>query len=507
MVSGKATEQATKNNLTKFSAISYKSLGGTGLFVSQAGFGCYRIDNASEKHKVALQKALIEGVNIIDTSANYGDGSSETLIGCVLHDLTFEEKLSRESVVIITKGGYIQGINYVDCKRMEQNNTPYPDVVEFAEGLNHCIHPDFLETQINLSMQRMNIDVIDVYLLHNPEYYLSKASTQGLSIKEAREEYYRRIKLAFIFLEEQVSKGKIQFYGVSSNTFGYDSDLYEFTSLEKLIEIAKEVSENNHFKVIELPLNLYEPGAVIEKNNNNDTKSVIDLALEYNIGVVINRPLNTIDGKQLIRLTEVTFGEVLTTEEIDKYITELSNFEARLKSELLSQVDLDNRFISDILNVFSFSEELLNSWKTFNTLDYWKNVMMQYFLPRLLFCKQAITEYKQLSKELWEYIDEGIQLGNNILIAITDYYKAQHSEVVDIIKQKLEKNNSLYSKNRPLSQNALRLLRCTKGVSSVLVGMRQEAYVDDVLNELQTTIQLENDLSSWEKLSLEFENS
>lgn len=500
MVSGKATEQATNNYSTKFNNIRFKSLGGTGLIVSQAGFGSYRIDSRSQKHRLALQKALTEGINIIDTSSNYGDGSSETLIGCMLHDLILEGKLLRESVVIMTKGGYIQGVNYVDCKRREQNGKPYPDVVEFAEGLNHCIHPEFLETQINISMQRMNIDVIDVYLLHNPEYYLNKASTQGLSLNIARDEYYLRIKLAFMFLEEQVNKGKIQYYGVSSNTFGYDSDSYEFTSLEKLIEIANEISENNHFKVIELPLNLYEPGVVIEKNNSNNTKSVLELALENNIGVVTNRPLNAIYGKELIRLSDITYGDVLTVEEIDNYIKELINFEERLKIELLSQVDLDNRFISDILNAFSFSDELLKTWITFNTLDYWKNIKTQYFLPRLLFCKRAISEYKQVTKELWEYIDEGIQMANNVITVITDYYKAQHSETVEAIKNKMEENNPIYYKKTPLSQNAIRFLRLTKGVTTVLVGMRQEDYVDDVLNELKTNIEIENDVASWESL-------
>jgi hypothetical protein len=53
-------------------------------------------------------------------------------------------------------------------------------LVEYAEGLEHCIHPDFLDDQIGRSLDRLGLDALDGYLLHNPEYYLGWAHKQGL---------------------------------------------------------------------------------------------------------------------------------------------------------------------------------------------------------------------------------------------------------------------------------------------------------------------------------------
>ena len=61
-----------------------------------------------------------------------------------------DNKLNRESVVIVSKGGYVQGRNWEDAQEREQNGKPYPELVGVSEGLAHCIHPEFLEDQISL---------------------------------------------------------------------------------------------------------------------------------------------------------------------------------------------------------------------------------------------------------------------------------------------------------------------------------------------------------------------
>ena len=106
--------------------------------------------------------------------------------------------------MIVSKGGYIQGDLYIESQQLKKENKPYPDLVEYSQGLEHCIHPSFLETQITNSLKRLHLDCIDIYLLHKPEYYLSACKLNKIPIKEAREEYYRRIKEAFEFLEKEV---------------------------------------------------------------------------------------------------------------------------------------------------------------------------------------------------------------------------------------------------------------------------------------------------------------
>jgi len=69
------------------------------------GYGCYRIDNRIEEHVNSVNRALLNGIRLLDTSANYSDGRSEILIGNVLNDLTSGGKIKREDVVVVTKGG------------------------------------------------------------------------------------------------------------------------------------------------------------------------------------------------------------------------------------------------------------------------------------------------------------------------------------------------------------------------------------------------------------------
>ena len=84
--------------------------------VSRAGFGCYRVDDRSETHRRALAAALDAGVNLIDTSTNYADGHSETLVGEVLADAFARGAVRREDVVVVTKIGYLQGSNLDEAR-------------------------------------------------------------------------------------------------------------------------------------------------------------------------------------------------------------------------------------------------------------------------------------------------------------------------------------------------------------------------------------------------------
>jgi hypothetical protein len=147
------------------------------------GFGCYRIDNTIGEHYDALAKALTEGIDLIDTSSNYADGRSELLVGRVLSDLISADKIKREDITLVTKAGYIQGQNFKLAAKLKEEGKPFTEVVELQDGLWHCISPDFLEDQITRQLERLKTDYIDVYLLHNPEYYLDWAKESNVEIE------------------------------------------------------------------------------------------------------------------------------------------------------------------------------------------------------------------------------------------------------------------------------------------------------------------------------------
>ena len=169
--------------------------------------------------------------------------------------------------------------------------------------MEHCIHPEFLGDQITRSLARLNLQTMDCCLLHNPEYYLTTAKTEGVAVMQARAEYYRRIRQAFLHLEQETAAGRIASYGISSNTFPGVAAEYNFTSLAAVWDIACEISPAHHFRVIEFPMNLLETGAVLRKNQPTG-QSLLEFAGEKNLGVLINRPLNAIVGERLVRLAE-----------------------------------------------------------------------------------------------------------------------------------------------------------------------------------------------------------
>ena len=167
---------------TRPSAQGYTAMGSTGLTTSRLGFGGYRVDISSDEHRQALVKALREGCNLIDTSTNYADGGSERLVGSVLVDLIKRNELTREEVIVVSKIGYVQGQNLKRAESREKAGNPFPDMVKYGEGIWHCLHPEFLEEQLTLSLDRLGLATLDVCLLHNPEYFLSDAKNRKLSV-------------------------------------------------------------------------------------------------------------------------------------------------------------------------------------------------------------------------------------------------------------------------------------------------------------------------------------
>jgi aryl-alcohol dehydrogenase-like predicted oxidoreductase len=129
-------------------ASGHREIGSTGIFVSPVALGCWPIagmtslDVNDDDSRAAIGAAIDCGINFLDTAFCYGaDGESEKLVGEVIAD-------RRDEVVIATKGG-------IHWDR---------DLVRHNDG-----SPDRIIKECELSLQRMNIDVIDLYYLHSPD--------------------------------------------------------------------------------------------------------------------------------------------------------------------------------------------------------------------------------------------------------------------------------------------------------------------------------------------------
>ena len=277
-----------------------------GPYVSLVGFGSYRIGLTPElgfpECGEALALALEEGVNLIDTSANYGFGQSEILIGRVLKRLFEEEKLKRDNVVIVSKVGYIQGPNIELATMKEMKKEGFEDVYQFTDELWYSIHPSFIADQIDRTLKRLQLSALDVYLLHNPEYILKRYELDGLTREQAQSLFYEKILLAFSYLEKLVDQGLIRAYGISSNHFGGPSEAFDAISLEQIIALAKSLRPDHHFKVIQCPLNWLEVSPIFYSYEETQT-SLIGYAKDHGLGVLTNRPFNAMWNDGLVRLT------------------------------------------------------------------------------------------------------------------------------------------------------------------------------------------------------------
>jgi aryl-alcohol dehydrogenase-like predicted oxidoreductase len=278
---------------------AYAPLGRVHPRVSRAGFGCYRVDDRSDVHRRALADALDAGVTLIDTSTNYADGHSETLVGEVLADAATRGAVRREDVVVVTKIGYLQGGNLEEARRRARAGRPWTDVVEYGPDLWHAISPDFLADQLTASLGRLGTRRVDLLLLHNPEYFLTHAVHAGVAREEARAGFYDRAARAFARLETEVAAGRIGAYGVSSNTLVVAHSRADAVSLPRLLSVA-----GPGFAAVQLPFNPIETGAR-EPIHTEDGKSVLDVARAAGLGVLVNRPFNAFSGRGLVRFADL----------------------------------------------------------------------------------------------------------------------------------------------------------------------------------------------------------
>lgn len=499
MIDGRATVEATTALAAASPAGTFTLLGTTGLQVSRAGFGGYRITAEVGSHAQALQFALQHGVNLVDTSTNYADGGSEDLIGRSLETLTADGQLSRAQVVVVSKAGYLQGSNYRLSRERAKEGRPFEDLVEAGEGLEHCIHPEFLADQLGRSLERLKLETLDVFLLHNPEYYLEWAAKRGIAPQDARKAYYRRIRGAFEHMEEEAQRGRIGCYGVSSNTLPAASHEPEFTSLAALWDIAESISERHRFRVVQLPFNLLESGAALEANQP-DGCTVLEAAAARGIGVLVNRPLNAFTGSRLIRLADIAQARRQETNEIIQKIRALGRSEKRLWRKLLPALGVPQGLQARIKQQISIADILTHYWRNFGTYEHWRQARAGNFQPRI----QGVLDYMAAyaaDDEAAAWIEGHTAAVQAAYAAVGSIYAESEALRLAAIRRAVEAADADWAPDGTLSQKAVRALRSTAGVSSVLVGMRRQAYVADVLAGLARPVDQADRRASWRKLA------
>ncbi|HET7544329.1 MAG TPA: aldo/keto reductase, partial [Polyangiaceae bacterium] len=478
---GRATSAGTRARTERLGDAARQQLGDTGLFVSGIGFGGYRIDDQHPEQRAALELALRSGINLVDTASNYADGRSERLIGEVLLDASDKRELERSEVVLVSKIGYVQNENQKLASARKAIGKPFPEMVEYSEGLWHCIHPEWLSEQLTLSLERLGVETLDVLLLHNPEYFLADAAKRGEGpLSTVRDEFYRRVEQAFRHLETEVARGRIAYYGVSSNTASGAPAARDTTEFSRMWAAAESASPGkHHFRVLQLPLNLLESNAAFEQGG---TPSLLEQAQARAVAVLANRPLNAIRAGSILRLVEPIYPE--NSPKFELVRTNLLALEREFRETIAPALSLGGGLEAD--DLFAWGDRILEIEPRVSSSVQWEEIEAHVIAPELGKVLKGLDG--ALSGELGErYRDfrgrylrdlEGLFLAMRKLAA--ERSASRLRGVQSSLQQQLEPG----SRSEPLSRQALLTLRALPGLSSVLLGARSVSYVQDALAAL-----------------------
>ncbi|MDA9300232.1 aldo/keto reductase [Amylibacter sp.] len=165
---------------------------------SQIIYGMWRLaegeinDAKSVTDKINL--CLDQGITTFDQADIYGDYSAEALFGIALK----EDKSLRNKIEIVTKCGIV-----APCGKYADVPVKYYDTSK-----------KHIDASVNASLKNMNIDYIDMLLIHRPDPYMDHDETGQA-------------------LDKLIKSGKIGAVGVS-NFKPHDWELLQSTMVNKL---------------------------------------------------------------------------------------------------------------------------------------------------------------------------------------------------------------------------------------------------------------------------------
>ncbi|MGA9229971.1 MAG: aldo/keto reductase, partial [Nitrosotalea sp.] len=313
MISGYATSDGTLNYSKRHSTVAknyFKSF--AGLSLSSVGIGTYlgNPDNATDKLVVESIKVSVKsGINVIDTAINYRAQKAERSVGKAVSELIEANDVKRDEIFISSKNGYVTNDGDVNEEFWIniQNTLVRTGVIKSGDISSgyHCMTIPYLQNQLSQSLKNLGLDCIDLMYIHNA----AEGQLQDIS----KDQFMKNLKDVFEFYEKQRKEKVIRYYGMATwECFRVPKEHPQYLSLYDIVKISKQVGgEDNGFKFIQLPYNMYLDQALTLKSQEIDTVqySILEAARKLGIGVFASVPL--MQAKLLAPNILPEFGELV----------------------------------------------------------------------------------------------------------------------------------------------------------------------------------------------------
>ena len=230
------------------------------LKLSSLGLGTFP-GGASDEADAAIarivERALLQGINVIDTAVHYRYGRA---LNAVRDGIAraLAAGLAREQLFVAVKGGFL----------LLPDGEPasfeaWFDAHIAARGLGtrddltgrHLLSPAYLAWQLDTAREVLNLETLDAFVVDQPEIHIPRIGKERMN---------RRLAEVFEALERAVARNRIRSYGISTfDGLRAETDAAQFQSITSLLGLAERAARQatqdpaarHHFRIVQCPFN------------------------------------------------------------------------------------------------------------------------------------------------------------------------------------------------------------------------------------------------------------
>ena len=171
--------------------------------------------------------------------------------------------------------------------------------------------------------------------------------------------------------------------------------------------------------------------------------------------------------------------------------------------KILPALDVPPGLRTRIKEQVAIGDTLKHHWLNFGSYENWRQVETGNLRPRIQGVMDFLAPYESRNEDISNWTTSHREKIEEAFEAVASIYAEEAAHQVDRIRRTVAAADREWASEGTLSQKALRAVRSTAAVSCVLVGMRREAYVSDVLAELRRPAKQHARLEAWQKLTAE----